>query len=145
VVARSGAIDPALTDTKPRVPICGSGKGTAHASITCHLAFTILLLASASNTATAARVCIAAYFHYGGSGLHRDRVHAQASAVRAWRAIQAESHGARAATNMYPDNQQPLHLHLDKSFEGDVNVLRLARLQYVNFPAERASRLFDIL
>ena len=38
MVARSGAIDPALTDTKPRVPICCSGKGTAHASITCHLA-----------------------------------------------------------------------------------------------------------
>jgi hypothetical protein len=38
VVARSGTIDPALTDTKRRVPICGGGKGTAHASITCHLA-----------------------------------------------------------------------------------------------------------
>src|SRR5438067_8001505 len=42
-------------------------------------------------------------------------------------------------------NQQPLHLYLDKSFERDVNVLRLARLQDVNFPAERASRLFDVL
>src|SRR5437764_10937481 len=41
-------------------------------------------------------------------------------------------------------NQQPLHSHLDKSFEGDVNVLRLAHLQDVNFSAERASRLFDI-
>jgi hypothetical protein len=66
----------------------------------------ILLLASASNTATAARVCIGGHFHYGGSGLHHDRVHAQASAVRAWRAIQAESHGARAAANMYPASNQ---------------------------------------
>jgi hypothetical protein len=36
-LARSGTIDPALTDKK--VPICGSGKGTAHALITCHLAY----------------------------------------------------------------------------------------------------------
>ena len=70
------------------------------------LPVTILLLASASNTATAARVCIAGHFHYGGSELHHDRVHAQASAVRAWRAIQAESHGARAAANMYPASNQ---------------------------------------
>ena len=70
------------------------------------LPVTILLLASASNTATAARVCIAGRFHYGGSGLHHDRVHAQASAVRAWRAIQAESHGARPAANMYPASNQ---------------------------------------
>jgi hypothetical protein len=70
------------------------------------LAVTILLLASASNTATAARVCIGGHFHYGGSGLHHDRVHAQASAVRAWRAIQAQSHGARAAANMYPASNQ---------------------------------------
>ena len=70
------------------------------------LAVTILLLASAPNTATAARVCIGGHFHYGGSGLHHDRVHAQASAVRAWRAIQAESRGARAAANMYPASNQ---------------------------------------
>jgi hypothetical protein len=67
---------------------------------------TILLLASASNTATAARVCIGGHFHYGGSGLHHDRVHAEASAVLAWRAIQAQSHGARAAANMYPGSNQ---------------------------------------
>jgi hypothetical protein len=36
VVARSGTMDPALTDTKSRVPICGSGKETAHGSIACH-------------------------------------------------------------------------------------------------------------
>src|SRR5262245_2438790 len=41
-------------------------------------------------------------------------------------------------------NEQPLHSHLDKSFKGDVNVLRLARPQDVNFSAERTSRLFDI-
>ena len=70
------------------------------------LPVTILLLACASNTATAARVCIGGHFHYGGSGLHHDRVHAEASAVRAWRAIQAESHGARAAANMYPGSNQ---------------------------------------
>src|SRR5262249_45652199 len=72
--------------------------------VTLHV--TILLLASASNTATAARVCIAGRYHYGGSGLHHDRVHAQASAVRAWRAVQAESHGARAASNMFPARNQ---------------------------------------
>src|SRR6516164_6441183 len=70
------------------------------------LLVTILLLGSASNAAPAARVCIGGHFHYGGSGLHHDRVHAQASAVRAWRAIQAESHGARAAANMYPATNQ---------------------------------------
>ena len=70
------------------------------------LPVTILLLACASNTATAARVCIGGHFHYGGSGLHRDRTHAEASAVRAWRAIQAQSHGARAAANMYPPSNQ---------------------------------------
>jgi hypothetical protein len=41
-------------------------------------------------------------------------------------------------------NQKPLHSHLDKSLEGDVNVLRFARLQDVNLPAKRASRFFDI-
>jgi hypothetical protein len=67
---------------------------------------TILLLALASNTATAARVCIAGHFHYGGSELHPDRVHAEVSAVRAWRAVQAASHGAKAAANMYPASNQ---------------------------------------
>src|SRR5215467_3014994 len=70
------------------------------------LPVTILLLAPTSHTATAARICIGGQFHYGGSGLYQDRVHAQTSAVRAWRSIQANSHGARAAANMYPDSRQ---------------------------------------
>src|SRR5215469_15065317 len=78
------------------------GKGWLMVRSLVTLPVTILLLASASNTATAARVCIGGHFHYGGSGLHHDRVHAQASAVRAWRAIQAESHGARAAASPAP-------------------------------------------
>ena len=81
------------------------------------LPVTVLLLASASNTATAARVCIGGHFHYGGSGLHHDRVHAQASAVRAWRAIQAESHGTRAAANMYPASNQ-IHCKHARGNEG---------------------------
>ena len=87
----------------PVVPIksvdAQAGKGRLLLRSLVTLPVTILLLASASNTGTAARVCIGGHFHYGGSGLHHDRVHAQASAVRAWRAIQAESHGARAAAN----------------------------------------------
>src|SRR5215831_5511218 len=75
------------------------GKGWLMLRSLLTLPVTILLLASASNAATAARVCIGGHFHYGG-------VHAQASAVRAWRAIQAESHGARAAANMYPASNQ---------------------------------------
>jgi hypothetical protein len=82
------------------------GKGWLMLRSLLTLPVTILLLASASNAATAARVCIGGHFHYGGSGLHHDRVYAQASAVRAWRAIQAESHGARAAANMYPAGNQ---------------------------------------
>ena len=82
------------------------GKGRLMLRLLVTLPVTILLLAPASNTATAARVCIGGQFHYGGSGLHHDRVHAQASAVQAWRAIQARSHGARSAANMYPDSQQ---------------------------------------
>jgi hypothetical protein len=66
----------------------------------------ILFLAFAPNTATAARVCIGGHFHYGGSALHHDRVHAQASAVRAWRAIQAQSRGAKTAANMFPPSNQ---------------------------------------
>jgi len=63
------------------------------------------LLDLASNAATAARVCIGGQFHYSGSGLHHDRVPAQVSAVRAWRAIQAKSHGERRAADMYPDTK----------------------------------------
>jgi hypothetical protein len=70
------------------------------------LPVTISLLACASNTATAARVCIAGHFHYSGSRLHVDRTQAEASAVRAWRAVQAQSHGARAAANMFPPSSQ---------------------------------------
>ncbi len=70
------------------------------------LPVTILLLGFAPNTATAARVCIAGHFHYGGSELHHDRVQAEASAVRAWRAIQAQSHGIKAAANMFPGSKQ---------------------------------------
>jgi len=70
------------------------------------LLVTISLLALASNTATAARICIGGHFHYGGSELHHDRIHAEVSAVRAWRAIQARSHGERAAASMYPGSKQ---------------------------------------
>jgi hypothetical protein len=66
----------------------------------------IVLLAVAPNSASAARVCIGGHFHYGGSELHPDRIHAQASAVRAWRAIQAQSRGAKAAANMFPPSNQ---------------------------------------
>src|SRR5215475_8795992 len=83
-----------------------SGKGRLMLRSLVILPVTILLLAFASNTATAARVCIGGHFHYGGSRLHHDRVHAEASAVRAWRAIRAESLGARAAANMYPGSNQ---------------------------------------
>jgi len=67
---------------------------------------TILLLAVGSNSSSAARVCIGGHFHYGGSELLHDRIQAEASAVRAWRAIQAKSHGARAAAQMYPGSKQ---------------------------------------
>ena len=70
------------------------------------LVVTISLLAFATNTAMAARVCIGVHFHYGGSELHHDRIHAEASAVRAWRAIQAQSPGVRAAAGMYPGSNQ---------------------------------------
>jgi hypothetical protein len=95
----------------------GAAKGRLMVRSLVTLPVTILLLASASNTATAARVCIGGHFHYGGSGLHHDRVHAQASAVRAWRAIQAESHGARAAANMYPASNQ-IHCQHARGNEG---------------------------
>ena len=70
------------------------------------LAVTLSLPVCAPNMAAAARVCIGGHFHYGGSELHHDRIHAEASAVRAWRAIQAKSHGARAAADMYPGSKQ---------------------------------------
>jgi hypothetical protein len=81
------------------------------------LVVTISLLAFAPNTATAARVCIGGHFHYGGSELHHDRINAEASAVRAWRAIQAKSQGARAAANMYPGSKQ-IHCQHAPSNEG---------------------------
>ena len=49
------------------------GKGWLMLRSLLTLPVTILLLASASNAATAARVCIGGHFHYGGSGLHHDR------------------------------------------------------------------------
>ena len=57
------------------------------------LPVTILLLASASNTAIAARVCIGGRFHYAGSRLHHDRIHAQASAEDISHAIAVEITG----------------------------------------------------
>ena len=104
----------------PVVPIksvdAQAGKGRLLLRSLVTLPVTILLLASASNTGTAARVCIGEHFHYGGSGLHHDRVHAQASAVRAWRAIQAESRGARAAANMYRASNQ---IHCKRALGND--------------------------
>jgi hypothetical protein len=81
------------------------GKGQLMLRSLVTLPVTFLLLAFASNTATAARVCIGGHFHYGGSELHHDRVHAQASAVRAWRAIQAKSHGVRGRHDYVPGQQ----------------------------------------
>jgi len=104
---REAAVEEGGARRAGSVPIyVAMGKGRLMFRSLLALAVAFLLLASASNAAPAARVCIGGHFHYGGSGLHRDRIHAQASAVRAWRAIQAESHGARAAANMYPDSNR---------------------------------------
>jgi hypothetical protein len=60
----------------------------------------------ALDRADAARICKDGYFYYSGSEFHHNKVHAEASAVRAWRAIQAHAHGARAAANMFPSPNQ---------------------------------------
>jgi hypothetical protein len=60
----------------------------------------------ALNPADAARICKNGYFYYSGSEFHHNKVHAEASAVRAWRAIQAHTHGSRAAANIFPSSKQ---------------------------------------
>jgi hypothetical protein len=75
----------------------------------------ISALRQKTTSAIAFLSCAASW--YGGSGLRHNRVHAQASAVRAWRAIQAESHGARAAANMYPASNQ-IHCKHARGNEG---------------------------
>ena len=60
----------------------------------------------ALNPAEAARICKNGYFYYSGSEFHPNRVHAEASAVRAWRAVQAHALGTRAASNMFPSSKQ---------------------------------------
>jgi hypothetical protein len=66
----------------------------------------VCLATMASNPADAARICKDGYFYYSGSEFHHNKDHAEASAVRAWRAIQAHAHGARAAANMFPSSRQ---------------------------------------
>ena len=66
----------------------------------------VVWLAMALNPADAARICKDGYFYYSGSEFHHNKDHAEASAVRAWRAIQAHAHGARAAANMFPSSRQ---------------------------------------
>ena len=43
----------------------------------------VLLAAIALNSADAARICKNGHFYYGGSEFHHDKIHAEASAVRA--------------------------------------------------------------
>jgi hypothetical protein len=66
----------------------------------------ILSAGIALNSADAARVCKSGHFYYSGSEFHHDRIHAEASAVRAWRVVQARAHGARVAANMFPPSSQ---------------------------------------
>jgi|SRR6478752_1976602 hypothetical protein len=66
----------------------------------------VLLAAIALNSADAAPICKNGHFYYGGSEFHHDKIHAEASAVRAWRAIQSHTHGARATANMFPPSRQ---------------------------------------
>jgi hypothetical protein len=66
----------------------------------------IVLAGIALNSADAARICKGGHFYYSGSEFHHNRVYAEASAVRAWRAVQARTHGARVAANMFPPSSQ---------------------------------------
>jgi hypothetical protein len=66
----------------------------------------VLLLAVVSDSASAARICKDGHVYYSGSGFYRNRLQAEASAVRAWRAIKAHTYGATAAANMFPPSKQ---------------------------------------
>jgi hypothetical protein len=66
----------------------------------------VLLAAIGLNPGGAARICKDGHLYYGGSEFHHDKIHAEASAVRAWRAIQARTLGARAAANIFPPSRQ---------------------------------------
>src|SRR5262249_44537712 len=73
-----------------------------YASITCHLASHNFIAGFRVEYGNSDAGMHRGAFSLRRKRLHHDRVHAQASTVRAWRAIQAESRGARAAANMYP-------------------------------------------
>jgi hypothetical protein len=75
-------------------------------TIVCASSAAIFLAGIALNSAEAARICKDGHFYYSGSEFHRNRIHAEASAVRAWRAFQARTHGARVAANMFPASSQ---------------------------------------
>jgi hypothetical protein len=66
----------------------------------------ILFALTAMDSADAARICKDGHFYYGGGDFHHNRVQAEASAVRAWRAIQAQTHGAIVAANLFPPSGQ---------------------------------------
>jgi hypothetical protein len=75
-------------------------------TIVCASSAAIFLVGIALNSADAARICKDGHFYYSGSELHHNRIHAEASAVRAWRAVQARKHGTRVAANMFPPSSQ---------------------------------------
>jgi hypothetical protein len=66
----------------------------------------LVVLAIAPHGANAALICKDGHFYYGGSEFHADRVHAEASAVRAWRRIKAATYGTTRAANMFPPKGQ---------------------------------------
>jgi hypothetical protein len=75
-----------------------------------------LMLTTAPPSAEAALICKDGQLHYGGSGFYANRVQAEASAVRAWRRVQAVSIGAKRAANMFPKSGQ---LHCDQAPTGE--------------------------
>jgi hypothetical protein len=66
----------------------------------------LLLTIGVSDSASAARICKGGHVHYGGSEFHHNKLQAEASAVRAWRAVKAHTYGATAAANMFPPSRQ---------------------------------------
>src|SRR5215472_11346358 len=66
----------------------------------------VALIAMPPPTAEAARICKAGHIYYAGSEFHANRLQAEASAVRAWRQVQAFSHGTSQAAHMFPEKDQ---------------------------------------
>ena len=66
----------------------------------------LVILVITPHSAAAALICKDGHFYYGGSEFHADRVHAEASAVRAWRRIMAATYGAARAAKMFPEKGQ---------------------------------------